>query len=84
MVSFPDAVRSLRHLSRLRQLDDEVDTGLDMMVQVFGGGMAVMIDDVRAQPAPQRLDRHQVRTVAGQWREGDVQAAAADQTVLAR
>jgi hypothetical protein len=42
--------------------------------QILGGGMAVMVGDILAQPAPQRLDRHQVRAVAGQRRQVDVQA----------
>src|SRR3954466_10415382 len=36
--------------------------------------MAVMIGDILTQPAPQRLDRHQVRAVAGQRQQMDAQA----------
>src|ERR1051325_1884524 len=36
--------------------------------------MTVLVGDVLAQPAPERLDRHQVRAVAWQRHDGDVQA----------
>src|SRR4051812_18903309 len=54
-----------------------IDVGLeggDAADQVLGGGMAVMVGDVLAQPAPKRLNCLQVRTVAGQWQQMDAQA----------
>jgi hypothetical protein len=55
-----------------------------MTDQVFGGGMAVIVGDVRAQPTPQRLDCHQVRTVPGSGMRVMFRLAAADQAVLTR
>src|SRR3954469_20982519 len=43
--------------------------------QVLGAGMAMMIGDVLAQPAPEGLDWHQVGAVARQRHQGDVQRA---------
>jgi hypothetical protein len=58
--------------------------GADLTDQVFGGGMAVIVGDVRAQPTPQRLDCHQVRTVPGSGMRVMFRLAAADQAVLTR
>ena len=41
--------------------------------EIFGGGMAVMIGDILAEPAPERLDWHEVGAVAGQRHEVDVE-----------
>src|SRR3954449_7675031 len=41
--------------------------------QVLGAGMAMMVRDVLAQPAPERLDRHQIRAVARQRHQRDIQ-----------
>jgi hypothetical protein len=49
--------------------------GGDAADQVLSRGMAVMVGDILTQPAPQRLNRHQVRAVAGQRLQMDAQAA---------
>jgi hypothetical protein len=41
--------------------------------QLIGGGMTGLVGDVLSQPAPERLDRHQVGAVARQRHDGDVQ-----------
>src|SRR5215218_6001789 len=41
--------------------------------QVVSAGMAVVIRDVLAQPVPERLNGHQIRAVARQRHQGDVQ-----------
>ena len=42
--------------------------------QVVGRGVAVMVGEILAQPAPERLHWHQIGAVAGQRDEPDVQA----------
>lgn len=46
---------------------------LDMGDQSLTRGMAAMIGDVLAQPAPQRFDGHKVGAVGGQPNQVDVQ-----------
>src|SRR5215210_3531981 len=43
--------------------------------QVHGAGMTVMIGDILAQPAPERLHGHQIGAVAGQGPEVDPKLA---------
>ena len=53
-----------------------IEAGLESShppAEIFGGGMAVMIGDILAEPAPERLDRHEVGAVAGQRHEVDVE-----------
>src|SRR3954453_1176120 len=49
--------------------------GSDAADQVLSRGMAMMIGEVLAQPAPECLDRHQMGTVAGQRDRVDAQAS---------
>jgi hypothetical protein len=43
--------------------------GSEATDQIVRAGMAVLVGEILAQPAPQCLDRHQVRTVTWQWHE---------------
>src|SRR3954463_9057802 len=49
--------------------------GSDAADQVLSRGMAMMIGEILAQPAPECLDRHQIGTVAGQRDRVDAQAS---------
>src|SRR5215216_2745842 len=68
---------------RTRVLVDARGEGPHPPGQVVSAGMAMVIGDVLAQPAPKRLDGHQIRAVAGQRHEVP-SVVATSRTALAR
>jgi hypothetical protein len=61
----------------VRAIGIDIDVGLesgDAVDQIRSGGVAVMVGEVLAQPVPEWFNRHQIRTVTGQWQQMNAQA----------